>query len=287
MRKTGILLSALFAAFLFALATSFLPNHPMNLFLLKERGDAVEAFKISAYLSGQETKMEALALSNEQKKRGRELLAQRSSGDLEVFSKNFGSYSAVIGMPAAEEGWPDYLGNGLKWMKDGMGQTVFDDLQWTDRIYLAFALRPPPPETGSETELSPIQAVANNATTASPAFPITPTPENHSQVVRVEILNGCGITNAAEWAAGRMKGAGISVIDSGNADNFQYPKTIIRTSGETSPALEEALGRLGLSKNSIQETPLSNPNVDVVVIVGKDFRQLKGRRHERNHHRAE
>jgi hypothetical protein len=280
MKKIGIGFIFIFMFSLLVLKASLLTGHPLALFLLKGQGDTIQAFKISAYLSGEESRVEAIMLSSEQKEQGWKLLDQRNVGDLEAFSKSFGAYSAVIGMPTTVEGWPDYLGNGLKWITDGKGKDVFDDLQWADRVYFAFVLKAPSPVPFSPTEPSSSRAIKNNVITTPPAAVITPTPESHPGVVRVEILNGCGITNAAEWAARRMKGAGISIVDSGNADNFDYAKTIVRTSGEIPTALEEALGRLGLSKDSIQETSAPSPAIDVVVIVGKDFRKLKRHRHE-------
>ncbi len=284
MRKTATAFILVFASSLSIFAFSFLASHPVTLFLLKGQGDNIQAFKISAYLNDQYPKVEAIKLSVEQKKEGGKLLDQKNESDLEEFSKGFGSYSAVIGMPGEGEGWPDYLGEGLKWIEGGMAPEVFDNLQWADRVYLAFSLKTPLLQFFPAGELPSNQVVENKVAANSTIVVSTLIPENHIGAVRVEILNGCGITNAAEWAARRMKGAGITIIDSGNADNFNYPKTVVRTSGEIPMALEEALGRLGLSKDSIQENPASSPTVDAVVIVGRDFHKLKGRRYERNHY---
>jgi hypothetical protein len=284
MKKAAIRATVIFLSLLLLFVSPFLARHPLNLFVLRGQAGGIEAFKITADFNGSEPGVEAIALSAEQKKQGGTLLEQRNPADLEIFSKAFGSYGAVIGMPGTEEGWPDYLGNGVKWIQEGMGQDLFDDLQWTDRVYLAFALKVPPPAPFPAAESASSPALANHPAASAAAEAATPIPDNHAGVVRVEILNGCGITNAADWAARRMKGPGITIVDSGNADNFQYPKTLVRTSGGVPVALEEALGRLGLSQDSIEETSTPNPNADVVVIVGRDFPKLKGRKHERNHH---
>jgi hypothetical protein len=284
MKKTAVF-SAIFLAALFLFFASFsLGSRPLTLFILKGMGTSVEAFKINGFLNGQEPKVEAVALSTEQKKQGGGILDEKNRPALESFAKSFGSYGAVIGMPTMEEGWPDYLGNGLKWMLEGLPQNNFDDLQWTDRVYLAFALKVPPPEPFAAPDLSGGQTVGNHPAATPPPASGTPTPAVLEGPVRVEILNGCGITNAADWAARRMKGPGITIVGSGNADNFQYPKTIVRTSAGIPVALEEALGRLGISKDSVEETASPDASADAVVIVGKDFPKLKGRRHVRNHH---
>jgi hypothetical protein len=284
MKKTAVLSALFLAALLLFFASFSLGSHPLSLFVLKGTGTSVEAFKINASLNGEEPKVEAVTLSAEQKKQGGSILDEKNTAALEAFSKSFGSYGAVIGMPTTEEGWPDYLGNGLKWVMEGMPQNNFDDLQWTDRVYLAFALKVPPPEPFPAPDLSTGQTAGNNpAAVPSPASG-TPTPVVFAGPVRVEILNGCGITNAADWAARRMKGQGITIVGSGNADNFQYPKTIVRTSAGIPVALEEALGRLGISKDSVEETASPDASADAVVIVGKDFPKLKGRKHVRTHH---
>ncbi len=287
MKKFKTIILLVFGFTLLVFSFTSLKSHPIILFVLKVQGDTVQAYKVNAYLNGVEPTVEAIGLTNEQKKEGGKVLDERNESDLEMFSKNFGSFSAVIGMPTTQEDWPEYLGNGLKWFKDGMAQDVFDNLQWTDRLYLAMYLKCPPLKEFSSTEFTPGQAVESNPTASPSSIALQPTPENPSGIVRVEILNGCGITNAAEWAARRMQGQGITIVDSGNADNFKYPKTIVRISGEMPAALEEALGRLGLSKDSIQNTFASTSKVDAVVIVGKDFHLLKGHRRERNHNREE
>jgi hypothetical protein len=282
-KKTVVLAAALFTASLLFFASFSLGSRPISFFVLKGTGTSVEAFKIMAPLSGQEPKVEAVILSDEQKKQGGTILESRDEKALESFSKGFGTYGAVIGMPTTEEGWPDYLGNGLKCITGGAPQNNFDDLQWADRAYLAFALGVPPPEPFPVPDLSRAQTVESGPSAAqTPSGP--PTPVVFAGPLRVEILNGCGITNAADWAARRMKGPGITIAGSGNADNFQYPKTIVRTSAGIPVALEEALGRLGLSDDSVDETASGSASADVVVIVGKDFPKLKGRRHVRNHH---
>ncbi len=277
MKKTITLMVLLFGLFLALWGSSFLTSHPLVLFLLKGHGDSLAAFKMNAYLSGQASKVEVISLTTEQKKQAEKILEEKKLGDLEAFSKNFGSFSAVIGMPTTQDGWPDYLGQGTQRIKAEMAQDVFDTLQWADRAYLAFAIPAPPLASLPATEAA--SPVPGPSVSLSPLATI-PGFEKTTGAVRVEILNGCGITNAASWVAHRMMGQGITLIGSGNADSFKYPKTLVRVSGEMAPVLEEALGRLGLSKDSVQAMPTPLPNADVVVIVGRDFRKLKRHRHD-------
>jgi len=126
--------------------------------------------------------------------------------------------------------------------------------------------------------------------------PPTPGLSMPSKVLRVEIQNGCGIKGAADWVARRLKGPGILITETGNADNFHYAKTAVKSSAGLPVALEDAVERLGLSKEAVEEVPslsglaLLNPDpslpVDVIVIIGRDFQKLKERVRERAHQRS-
>jgi hypothetical protein len=44
---------------------------------------------------------------------------------------------------------------------------------------------------------------------------------------RIRILNGCGVSGLADKMAEFLRTNSIEVIDAGNADNFNYPNTIV------------------------------------------------------------
>lgn len=244
----------------------------------------MEAFKIEAPLNRQDPIVEPIRLNSVQKKEGEEILGLKDGNRLYTFSKNFGAFPTVIGMPVTEEEWPGFMGGGIKGFFSGGLPGIFDNLQWADRLYFSLTMKVPPPapflSEGNTAASSPVSTV--NFSVASSPTKTNPVPT--PSVVRVEILNGCGITNAADWVARRMKGPGIIVSDTGNADNFHYSKTIVRTTAGIPIALEEAAGRLGLSKDSIEEISIPTSSVDAIVIVGKDFPKLKENLHDRDRH---
>lgn len=281
-KKTTFLLLLVILA-LAALYPS-LSRHPIHLFVLKSAEETVEAFKLSVPLNGREVTVEAVPLNPSQKKAGGEILAQKDGQRLVIFAKDFGVFPAVIGIGTAQEGWPGFLGGGFKGLFTDTLPGCFDNLQWTDRLYLTLYTKVPPPApysagTGNEAVIpatTPVPFTIHASVTTNPV----PTPG----VVRVEILNGCGITNAADWVARRVKGSGITITDTGNADNFRYTKTIVRSCAGTPVALEEAVERLGLPKEAVEEIPSLSSSVDVVIIVGKDYRKLREQFRERNRH---
>lgn len=259
---------------------------PLTVFVLRGQDNNFEAFKVDLFLNRQDDATHSIPLDSVQEKRAAGILAAKDTKALESFSMEFGKFSFAVGLPTLEEGWPSYLGGGIKFFFQTDPLGTFDNLQFTDRLYLAWTSNVPPPPPVMTNEASPVPAaktpIVSAPETLPPATP--PLSLSHPGAVRVEILNGCGITNAAEWIARRLKGPGIIIVDTDNADNFHYSKTLVRSAAGLPVALEEALDRLGIPKESVEEIPNPPGGIDVVVIVGKDFRKLKGRARERAHH---
>ncbi len=268
------------------LSLRFLGRSPLAVFVLRGVDNNIEAFKIELFLDHRDAMTRSLALDRDQEKLAVGVLKTKDVKGLEALSKDFGKYPIVIGLPTLDEGWPGYLGGGYKGFLQNDPLGGFDNLQAADRLYLAVNTQVPPAPPVADTEvtapvtakLSPGSVPVTPVAASSPV--VTPVPG----VVRVEILNGCGITNAAEWVARRLKGPGIVISNTDNADNFHYPKTLVRSAAGLPVALEEALERLGVPKESVEE--IANPpgGIDVVIIIGKDFRKLKGKARERSHH---
>lgn len=273
-----ILLS--FAVLLFS--ANVMGRHPFCMFVLRDDGTQVEAFRLQLPLAYKEPVVEALRLSFDQKRQARELLKSADGRSLRFFSAALGKFDAVCGMSGEkqEEAWPSYLGGGFRSLFQPSPQGEFDDLNWFDRAYLGFYTKAPPPAPFVDNELQvevPPRPSASAVPMASPVPAASPVPL--VGVLRVEILNGCGITNAADWAARKFQGHGITIVSTGNADHFHYPKTVIRTAVGVPVALEEAVERLGLSQDSIEEVSALSDPMDVAVIVGRDYPKLK--RHKR------
>ena len=90
-------------------------------------------------------------------------------------------------------------------------------------------------------------------------------------IITVEILNGTLVNGLASRARRHLLGFGFDVIDFGNADNFDYTKTFIidRNKAQSYKALRVA--KTINCKTIVQDYNLYDKNVDVTVILGKDF----------------
>tara|TARA_Y100001970_G_scaffold156055_1_gene191037 strand:+ start:433 stop:981 length:549 start_codon:yes stop_codon:yes gene_type:complete len=93
--------------------------------------------------------------------------------------------------------------------------------------------------------------------------------------VKVEILNGCGIKGlAAKTAEYLLLEHQIDVVKSDNADNHNYPKTLIIGRNEKFQSIELLSKSFGIpfnDKSVIQHQPDESLGVDVTVILGKDI----------------
>ncbi len=262
-----------------------LGRNPLRAFVLRGSGQNLEAFQLDIPLNHGESKVRSIALSAEQRSEGSEIITQMDEKHLVIYSRQFGKWAIVAGVPRAEESWPWYMGGGFKSLLADNPETLVDNLTWADHIFLALCTSSPPPAPyhASEIQIEDLGHPSFGAPQVAEKPSVSPTPLG-SGPVRVEILNGCGITNAADWAARRFKGPGIVIIDTGNADHFHYPKTIVRSGLGLPVALEEAMGRLGLDKDRLEDATAPNPLVDAVVIVGMDYSKLRERRHGRLRH---
>ena len=260
-----------------------LSKHPLSGFVLKINGDTLEAFKMHLPLGFPNSSFETVSLQSEQEREGKEIFKSNDLGRLTNLAKKFGEFSFAIGLSSHEDGWSPFLGNTKAFLKADGGE-MFGNLQWLDILYLSLFVNAP------KTSFTPLEIQLENGNTSTPpSNPVSqifsqPSPQITPGIVRVEILNGCGITNAADWAAMRFKGAGITITDTGNAENFKYSKTVVRSSTGMPVALEDALDRIGLSKDMVEDVTDLPPSIDVVVVIGKDFVKLKERVRERIHH---
>jgi len=99
--------------------------------------------------------------------------------------------------------------------------------------------------------------------TATPSGPplVTP-PEN----IRVEVLNGSGVTGAAKNLADKLRAAGFVVVKVADADRSDYPTTLV----QHDPAYDESGRTLGASITGSTVSADISLGSTLRVIVGAD-----------------
>ena len=102
----------------------------------------------------------------------------------------------------------------------------------------------------------------------------TPYEKKTGHKIQVEIWNGCGISNLAVMYTDFLRNEGLDVLDSKNADHFNYSTTtILLHRGDINRALVLA-DILKIDKNSIVNDKNENLFYDLTLIIGKDYIDL-------------
>ena len=98
--------------------------------------------------------------------------------------------------------------------------------------------------------------------------------KDNDHVIRVEVLNGCGVRKLASLYREYLRANGIDVIRAINANHSEYEKTkIIRRQGEL--AICEELSRIiGLDGDKIETEVSPGMVVDATIILGQDYDDL-------------
>ena len=101
--------------------------------------------------------------------------------------------------------------------------------------------------------------------------------------IEIEIWNGCGIPKLADMYSYFLRSEGIDVLDSKNADNFNYKESkILHHRGELERAL--ALAEIMMiDKKNIVEDKNENLFLDLTLIIGEDYNELKSYRNAMMH----
>jgi uncharacterized membrane protein len=94
-------------------------------------------------------------------------------------------------------------------------------------------------------------------------------------IVQLEVLNGCGISGVAEKFTDYLRNHDFDVVQTGNYISFDVDKTmVIDRTGNKANAVKVA-DALGIDHKNIIQQINSDYILDVSLIIGKDFKQLK------------
>ena len=102
--------------------------------------------------------------------------------------------------------------------------------------------------------------------------------ENPILDIKVEILNGCGEKGIAAKISDFLRTEHIDVIRSENADNFDYKKTILIQRSYDFSNLKTVAKALNFDVNNEEQVitqPSSTADVDLTLIIGKNYRSVK------------
>ncbi len=93
---------------------------------------------------------------------------------------------------------------------------------------------------------------------------------------RVQVLNGCGVSDAAWKTAEVIRSSGFDVRNDeiGNASSFDYPFTLVVSRSGDMTIAREVGEALGVSPDRVILLRDTEGGRDVTVVVGHDFQRL-------------
>lgn len=95
-------------------------------------------------------------------------------------------------------------------------------------------------------------------------------------VIRLQVLNGCGVKGLAKLVAPGLRAKGFDVREVSNAGSFGYPHSLVY---DRLGMIENALAvaeSLGIEPAQVSTEIARNlVDIDVTLIVGADFRNLR------------
>jgi hypothetical protein len=92
-------------------------------------------------------------------------------------------------------------------------------------------------------------------------------------IIRVEVLNGCGESGVAERVTDWLRGQGFDIVYFGNAESFSHEETLLLDRSGRPEFVREVAGVLGCDRIERRYDGLLL--LDVTVIVGRDWRALR------------
>ncbi len=95
-----------------------------------------------------------------------------------------------------------------------------------------------------------------------------------SNIIQVEVLNGCGKSGIAEKITSFLRNRNFDVVQMGNYISFDIDKTmVIDRTGNKANAVKVAEA-IGVDKKNVIQQLNKEYFLDVSIIIGKDFNQL-------------
>jgi hypothetical protein len=95
-----------------------------------------------------------------------------------------------------------------------------------------------------------------------------------SEIIQIEVLNGCGISGIANAYTGVLRSNGFDVVETGNFDHFDLENTIvISRSGVVDNAMRVA-NALGVDPVNVIREESPDYFLDVTVVIGHDYEKL-------------
>jgi len=92
--------------------------------------------------------------------------------------------------------------------------------------------------------------------------------------IKIEVLNGCGVSGIADKLTDYLRENKIDVVNLGNYRSFEIENSIIIGRNKKIKNAELVASLVGLGQNSVIQQINPDYLLDVTFILGKDYRNL-------------
>lgn len=95
-----------------------------------------------------------------------------------------------------------------------------------------------------------------------------------SEIIQIEVLNGCGISGIANAYTGVLRSNGFDVVETGNFDHFDLQETIVISRSGVLDNAKRVASALGVKEINVIREESPDYFLDVTVVIGHDYEQL-------------
>lgn len=96
-----------------------------------------------------------------------------------------------------------------------------------------------------------------------------------SEIIQLEVLNGCGVAGAADRFTDFLREHNFDVVNVGNYFTFNVDETIVVDRIGNLENARKVARSLGVQRTNVVQQLNNNYFLDVSVIIGKDYYKLK------------
>ncbi len=102
----------------------------------------------------------------------------------------------------------------------------------------------------------------------------TPDPALVSQVIQLEVLNGCGVPGIATKYTGSLREFGFDVVETGNFDHFNVNNSIVISRSGNVENAHRVAKALGIPEKRVIQEQSPEFYLDVTLVIGADYESL-------------
>lgn len=95
-----------------------------------------------------------------------------------------------------------------------------------------------------------------------------------SEIIQMEVLNGCGVPGIANAYTSLLRSNGFDVVETGNFETFDLQETIVISRSGVMDNAYRVANALGISEENVIRESSPDFYLDVTVVIGHDYEKL-------------